>query len=88
LREEVFGVHSTTSGTTLQSFLAILIVNSPLLWVGKDFVGVGEIFELVRCLGVVGILILTDIRTFAKDLIGEPRTNQDDASRHRSCMLS
>lgn len=49
-----------------------MIVDSPLLWVGKDLVCVGKVFEFVCCLGIVGILILTGIRAVHRIQTGSP----------------
>jgi hypothetical protein len=49
-----------------------LIVDSPLLWVRKDLIGMGKVFEFVCCLGIVGILILTDIRAVHRIQTGRP----------------
>jgi hypothetical protein len=61
LREEVLGVHATsTAGAALQTLLAILVVDATLLVIGQDFVGVRQLLELLGSLGVVGVLVYTE----------------------------
>jgi hypothetical protein len=57
LSKQIFCIHSATCPALLQAFFAVLIINLAFLGIGEDFVGVGEIFELLCCLGVVGIFV-------------------------------
>jgi hypothetical protein len=57
LGKEILSVHSGTAGTALEAFFTILIVDLTLLGVGKDFVGMGELFERLGRLRVGGVLV-------------------------------
>ena len=57
LREQVLGVHATTTATILKTLFAELVVNLALLGIGKGLVGVGQLLELLSSLGVVGVLV-------------------------------
>lgn len=57
LGEEVLSVHATGSSAAFQSLLAILVVDRAFLRVGKNFVCVGEILELIFRIRVVCVLV-------------------------------
>jgi hypothetical protein len=57
LGEQVLRVHSTTGTAVLEAFFAILVIYLAFLRVGEDFVSVRQIFELLRSLRVVSILV-------------------------------
>jgi hypothetical protein len=61
LGEEVLGGHAAATSTALESGLTILVVHCALLGIGQDFVGVGDLFELVLGRGVVGVLVWTSL---------------------------
>lgn len=58
LSEQVLGSHAATgTSTTLKTGLAILVVDGAFLGVGKDFVCVGDLLELLLGSRVVGVLV-------------------------------
>lgn len=60
LREQVLGIHPATAAALLQPFFSILIVHLPFLGIGQDLVGLGQVFELLGCFGVVCILVFRE----------------------------
>jgi hypothetical protein len=57
LSEQILGGHATAAGTALETSLTILVVESALLGVGKNLVGVRNLLELLLGIGVVGVLV-------------------------------
>ena len=57
LSEQVLGGHATTTSTSLETGLTILIVNLSLLGVGENFVGMRDLLELFLGIGVVCVLV-------------------------------
>lgn len=58
LSKQILSSHAaTTAGTAFETSLAILVVDSALLGIGKNFVGVGNLLELLLSIGVVGVLV-------------------------------
>lgn len=63
LSEQVLGGHATTTSTSLETGLTILIVNLSLLGVGEDFVGMRDLLELFLGIGVVCVLVCVVLDT-------------------------
>lgn len=58
LGKQVLGSHTTaTASSAIKASLTHLIISSTFLGIGKDFVGVGNLFELVLGLGVARVLV-------------------------------
>ena len=57
LRKEILSAHSTTGTTTFETFFTKLIIEGALLRVRQDFVGVRQLLELFRGLGVICVLV-------------------------------
>jgi hypothetical protein len=57
LSKQVLRVHSTTGTAVFEAFFAILIVYLSFLGIGQNFVSMREIFELLRSLRIVSILV-------------------------------
>lgn len=57
LGEQVLSSHAAAASTAFKAGLAILIVNGALLRIGKDFIGVGDLLELLFGGRVVGVLV-------------------------------
>lgn len=73
LREQVLGVHTTTGTAAFQTLLTILVVDLTLLGVGKNLVGVRQLLELLRGIGVVLVLVYMGEKAF--------RVSRDDSRR-------
>lgn len=57
LSEQVLSGHAATTGGTLQASLAQLVIGASLLRIGQDFVGLGDLLELVLGFLVARILV-------------------------------
>jgi hypothetical protein len=57
LGEKIFSIHATPARTALEAFLSILIIDLALLWIGKNFICVRDLLELLGSIRAVCILI-------------------------------
>lgn len=74
LGEQVLGSHATTTAasTTLKTSLAHLVVDAALLRILEDFVGVGDLFELVLGLFIAGVLVCAGVSIFRSRVVATP----------------
>lgn len=57
LSEQVLSSHATAASSTVQTSLSHLVIGASLLGVAEDFVGVGNLLELVLGFLVTGVLV-------------------------------
>lgn len=57
LSKQVLGSHATAASSTVQTSLSHLVIGASLLGVAEDFVGVGNLLELVLGFLVTGVLV-------------------------------
>lgn len=62
LCEQILSSHATTAAAALQTGLACLVVDTSLLCIGEDFVGMGDFLEFVLGLLVAGVLVCRNVR--------------------------
>lgn len=73
LGEQILGVHTTAGTAAFQTLLTILVVDLTLLGVGKNLVGVRQLLELLRGIGVVRVLVCMRAKAFRVSQEGSRR---------------
>lgn len=90
LGKQVLSGHATTAaGSAIQASLTHLIIDTALLGIGKDFVGMGNLLELVLGLLIAGVLVCKGVSAIAWEWAGQCKAAyRGGISTHFSCMPS